>query len=347
MLIAISAVCIWQRRDRPFLLMGWLWYLGTLVPVVGIVQVGPQALADRYTYVPYLGLFIMVVWGLSSLAGEYGFRRRALSVAALVAIVVFGGLAYRQVSYWRNNETLYRHTLTVTTNNNLIEHNLCHHFVLQDRLDEAEPLCRQAIEENPNYTEPYNTLGIIEFKRGSFAEAEKDFQSSLDRSPTYIFPLINMAQAQARQGKASDAENTLNKAAEFEQTPSPAFAAALSDVADAYAAQENYERSAEALKRLMYLRTDDAEGHGRLALTLYQLKRYDEAEAEAQVSLKLDQGSPHVWNTLGLIKLAKNENASAATAFQQVISIDPKYPGARENLDRANAIKTNTNSKNT
>ena len=348
LLIAISALCIFQIRSRPFLIVGWLWFIGTLIPVIGLVQVGSQSLADRYTYVSYLGLFIMLVWGLSSVADVNGFRRRAYSVAAVIAVLVFTGLAYRQASYWRDNESLYRHTLSVTTNNNLIEHNLCHHFMLQDRLDEAEPLCQQAIEENPNYNEPYNTLGIIEFKRGNFAEAEKDFQACIDRSPAYVFPFVNMAQAQSRQGKAAEAENTLSKAVEFNNgSPSPAFADALSDVAAAYAAQANYDKSAENLKRLIYLRPYDPRAHSRLALTLYLLKNYDEGEAEAQTSLRLDQANADAWNTLGLIKLAENDNASAATAFQQVIVIDPKYPGAKDNLDKAKAGQGKTNSKNT
>ena len=80
---------------------------------------------------------------------------------------------------------------------------------MQDRLDEAEPLCRQAIEQDPDYNEPYNTLGILEFKRGKFVDAEQDFRNAIERSPTYVFPYVNMAQAQARQGKAAEAENSM------------------------------------------------------------------------------------------------------------------------------------------
>jgi tetratricopeptide (TPR) repeat protein len=340
LLIAISAVCVSQYRRRPFLFVGWLWFLGTLVPVIGVMQVGSQALADRYTYIPYIGLFVMIVWGATSLTGEIGFRKRAFSVAAAIAILVFSGLAFRQVSYWRDNESLYRHTLAVTTNNNLIEHNLCHYFVMQDRLDEAEPLCRQAIEQNPNYDEPYNTLGILEFKRGKFADAEQDFRNALDRSPMYVFPYVNLAQAQARQGKAAEAENSLIKAVGYNNgQASTVFSAALSDTAAAYAAQGNYEKAVDNLKRLMFIQPYDAQSRAHLGFMLYMLKRYDEAEAETQNSLANDQRSAEAWNTLGLIKLAKGDNASAASAFKQVIVIDPKYPGAKENLDKANAAK--------
>ena len=347
-LIAISAICVYQIARRPFLIVGWLWFVGTLVPVIGIVQVGSQSIADRYTYVPYFGLLIMLVWGLSSVANEYGFRRRAFTVATVVAVLAFAGLAYRQVSYWRDNEALYRHTLAVTTNNSLIEHNLCHHFVMLDRLDEAEPLCRKAIEVNPNYSEPYNTLGILEFKRNNYVEAEKDFQMSVDRSPTYVFPLVNLSQAQSRLGKATDAENTLSKAVEYNNgAPNSVFADAVSEIAATYAFQANYEKSADNLKRLIYLRPYDTQPHSRLALTLYLLKRFDEGESEAQAALLLDQRNADAWNTLGLIKLAKNDDASASTAFQQVVTIDPNYPDATKNLDKAKAAQEKPNLKNT
>jgi tetratricopeptide (TPR) repeat protein len=340
LLIGISTMCISQRRHRPFLIVGWLWFLGTLVPVIGVMQVGSQGLADRYTYIPYIGLFVMIVWGASSLTGEIGFLKRAFSVAAAVAVLVFSGLAIRQVSYWRDNESLYRHTLSVTTNNNLIEHNLCHYFVMRDRLDEAEPLCRQAIEQNPDYNEPYNTLGILEFKRYKFADAELDFRNALDRSPTYVFAYVNLAQAQARQGKAAEAENSMAEAVKYNNgQASPFFAAALSDTAAAYAAQGNYEKAVDNLNRLLPLQPHDAQSRAQLGFMLYMLKRYDEAEAETQNSLAIDQRSAEAWNTLGLIELAKGDNGSAASAFQQVMNIDPKYPDAKENLDKANAAK--------
>ena len=348
LLIAISAICIYQIKRRPFLIVGWLWFIGTLVPVIGIVQVGSQSIADRYTYVPYMGLFLMLVWGFASIADEGGFRRRSFGAFAVVAVLVFTGLAYRQVSYWRGNESLYRHTLSVTTNNHIIEHNLCHHFMTIDRLDEADLLCRQAIDGNPNYNEPYNTLGIIELKRGNYPEAEKAFQSSIALSPKYLYPIVNLTQAQLRQGKIADAEATLSTAIEYNDgAPNPAIADALSEIAAAYSAQENYERAANNLRQLVSLSPADIRAHSRLALTLYLLKSYDAGEAETQAALLLDDQNAEVWNTLGLIKLAKSDNVSAATAFERAIAIDPNYSDAKENLEKANAGRNKTNSKNT
>jgi Flp pilus assembly protein TadD len=346
LLLSVTALCIWQIKRRPFLIVGWLWFLGTLVPVIGIMQVGSQSLADRYTYVPYFGLFVMLIWGALSLVDDRTFGRRAFTAACLTGILVLTGFAIRQASHWRSNETLYRHTLAVTNNNYVIAHNLCHAFVLQDRLDEAEPLCRQAIEMKPDYNEPYNTLGILEFKRGKFAEAEADFKDSLRYAPQYGFALINLAQAQSRQGKAAEAEESLRLAVENSGgSASGIFSAALSDVASAYAAEQNYEKYAENLKRLLYIEPQNADVRSRLATTLCYLRRYEEAAIEARSALNIKPDSAEAWNALGIASLATNANQDAIAAFEQVVNISPDFPEAKANLERARA-KVNASTKN-
>ena len=337
-LAAISALCVWQYKRRPFLIVGWLWFLGTLVPVIGIVQVGSQSLADRYTYIPYFGLFIMLVWGARSVLREGGFSVRAFAGVSVVGVLALTAFAYRQAGYWRDNETLYRHTLAVTTGNYVIAHNLCHSFLLQDRLDEGEPLCLQAVEEKPDYGESYNTLGVIYFKRGDFAKAEALFKRSLELQPGTAYPLLNLAQAQSRQLKAEEAEETLRRAVEASGgAVNNVFAGPLSDIAAAFAAQQNYEKSAENLRRFIFLQPTNADARARLALTLYFLKEFDQADAEAQNALVLKQNSAEAWNTVGLVALARNDNARAETAFQQVVTIAPDFPEAKANLEKAKA----------
>jgi Flp pilus assembly protein TadD len=337
-LIGISALCIWQARARPYLLMGWLWFLGTHVPVIGLVQVGSQAIADRYTYIPYFGLFIMLVWGLSELTERLRLHRFfAYGIIAAVS-VAFIALSYEQASYWRNSEALYRHTLAVTRNNYLISYNLCHAFVLDDRLDEAEAFCRQSVAIKPDYFAPYNMLGIIDFKRARFAEAEVDFETAVLLAPAVALSYSNLAQAQSRQGKAEQAEDSLRKAVELSGgVVTVGFANVLSEIAAAYAAKQNHEKSAENLRRVIYLRPDDAEARARLAFALYSLDRYDEAEAEARNSLALRPNVAGTWNTLGLILLRKQKYRDAADAFQKVIDAEPDHPDARANLARAKA----------
>ncbi|MFN3330199.1 MAG: tetratricopeptide repeat protein, partial [Pyrinomonadaceae bacterium] len=177
-LIIISAFCLWQWRKRKYLIVGWLWFLGTLVPVIGIVQVGAQAMADRYTYIPYFGLFIALVWGVGELAERLNLQRIAVIVGFL-ATIALSILAYKQTSYWRNSETLYRYSLSVVGESFLIAYNFCLVLMRQDRLEEAEEFCQKAAIWNREYPSAYNALGIIKMIKQDYEAAVNYFSMAL------------------------------------------------------------------------------------------------------------------------------------------------------------------------
>ena len=124
LLLGISVLLIVQRRRYPFLPMGWLWFCGTLVPVIGLVQVGDQAMADRYTYIPSLGVLILVIWGGYEMVRRWRHHVIALSVMGSAAMVLCMGMTRQQIGYWKDSETLFRHALEVTENNYLAHNNL-------------------------------------------------------------------------------------------------------------------------------------------------------------------------------------------------------------------------------
>ena len=123
-ILSISVLLVVWRRQSPFLLMGWLWFVGTLVPVIGLVQVGDQAMADRYTYIPSLGVLILAIWGAHELTRRWPYGLTALSVVGSAAIVLCLGLTQQQLGYWPDSETLFRHALAVTENNYFAHDNL-------------------------------------------------------------------------------------------------------------------------------------------------------------------------------------------------------------------------------
>ena len=123
LLIAITLVVIWRAKRSPYLATGWLWYIGTLVPVIGIVQAGSQAMADRYTYIPLIGLFIMVAWGVPDLLKKWNHRKEILLTSSALSILCLSIITWTQVGYWQNSITLYDHTLKVTDHNWLIYNN--------------------------------------------------------------------------------------------------------------------------------------------------------------------------------------------------------------------------------
>ncbi len=338
LLLGITVLCLWQIHYRKYLLMGWLWFLGTLVPVIGLVQVGSQSLADRYTYIPYFGLFIMLAWGIGDLIK--GYKKEFFAVFA-IAIVVFSVLSFRQVSFWKDSETLYRRTLAVTKDNFLISHNLCYTLTIQDQLDEAEPLCRASIMLNPTFFEAYNTLGILQLKRGQYAEAEQNFRIVLQNSPNNSLGYANLSVALALQKKPEEAEENLEKAVRLNNgaVSNEVWINALNALATTYIEQLKYEKAATNLSRILVLDPNNAPARGNLALTLSRMKRYDEAQKLIESSIVLNPNEPAAYNIYGLIMLEQNRMTEAAGLFEKALQLKPDFAEAKENLKKAKGEK--------
>lgn len=190
-LSTVSAVI--YRRRFPYLLSGWLWFLVTLLPVIGIIRIGRHAIADRYTYMPLVGLFIILVWGFSDIASFLRLRTRMTAVAAAAVIALLMAVSYRQAGYWQNSYTLFRHALEVTDNNCISQNNLGEALINRGRFDEAFPYIVEAIRIKPDFEVAYNNLGIIYFNTGRPAEAEAAFQSSIRLKPSYAQARFNLA----------------------------------------------------------------------------------------------------------------------------------------------------------
>lgn len=334
--VIVTGFCLWQMRSRKYLLMGWLWFLGTLVPVIGLVQVGAQPLADRYTYIPFFGLFIMLVWGISDLFEYFGIDKKVYFAVFGVFIVVLTIVAAKQTSYWKDNEILYKHTLAVTRKNFLIAHNLCHHLTFEERMDEAEPFCRQAIEDNPTYFEAFNTYGILKLKQKDFAEAERNFKECLRLEPNYALAYSNLSVALILQDKPEEAELNLQKAASLPSSISPEiFANVLRDLAASYAKKDNFEKTAENLIRLLNLTPSNVEERTKLALAFFTLKRYDDALIQIDEVIRQKSDQAEIYNIKGLILMQKNQRTQAAEQFQKAIELKPDFPEAQMNLIKA------------
>ena len=182
-LVCITVTAIALRKRRPYLLTGWFWYLGMLVPVIGLVQVGWQGRADRYTYLPQIGLYIAVTWGVTELTALYRHRSRILTVAAVVVIAALSSCAWAQTSYWRDSETLFRHALAVTTNNDVAENNLGIVFLGQGKLDEAISLLQSAADLRPDNSPAHENLAKALLQKGQVAEALVHYRKLLDLQP--------------------------------------------------------------------------------------------------------------------------------------------------------------------
>ena len=220
-------------RHFPYLIVGWLWYLGTLIPVIGLVQVGLQSLADRYTYVPLIGVFIMIAWGVPELLNSWRYRRIVLALAALGILSVCIIMTYIQIGFWRNNITLYEHAIKVTSENAWAQNNLGYALALQGKREEAIARFQKAISIN-NPADAHYNLGIMLASQGKLDEAINQFRESIGISPTYAKAHNNLGNALLYQGRLDEAIASYREAVRL----NPDYAIAQENLRNALAMQK-------------------------------------------------------------------------------------------------------------
>jgi len=202
-ILLISGATIRGASRYPYLAAGWFWFLVTLVPVIGLVQVGGQSMADRYTYIPVIGLFIMAAWGTADLTRNLPHQRVVLTLIAGVAVIASTVLTWRQLGYWRDDNSLFRHTLQVTSDNSYINYNLGVDLAEKGDLDAAIREYLEAVRISPDFTEAHTNLGIALAKKGDLDAAIKELQEALRISPneTIIQSALESALRQKRMQK--------------------------------------------------------------------------------------------------------------------------------------------------
>ncbi len=186
LLLGITAAAIALRKQRPYFITGWLWYLGMLVPVIGLMQVGWQGRADRYTYLPQIGLYIVAAWAVSDLTALWRRQRTILSAAAILTIAVLSWRAWVQTSYWRDSETLFTHALAVTSNNDVAENNLGIVFLRKGKLDDAISLLQAAVDLRPENSPAHENLAKALLQKGQVADALVHYRKLLELQPDNI-----------------------------------------------------------------------------------------------------------------------------------------------------------------
>ena len=205
LLICVTSIAITLRKQRPYLITGWLWYLGMLVPVIGVVQVGWQGRADRYTYLPQIGLYMAVTWAVADITSLWPRRRTILSAAGLLTIVVLSWSAWVQTEYWRDSETLFKHALAVTTNNDVAENNLGIVYLRQGNLDEAISLLQAAVDLRPDNSPAHENLAKALLQKGKVSDALIHYRKLLELQPDNIEVHNIVGTILIQQGRAREA----------------------------------------------------------------------------------------------------------------------------------------------
>jgi len=262
-LSCISILVIRYARKHPFLLVGWLWYLGTLVPVIGLVQVGNQAMADRYTYIPLVGLFIMVGMGFPRLLEKWRYRKVLLGVSMGLALFLLMVITRLQITHWQNNVTLFENALRMTSDNFLAHNNLGIVLAERGKIEEAIAHYREAIRIKPNYLGAHYNLGVNLVKQGRHEEAMDHYREALRIDPHDAETHNKVGILLAREGKHQEALGHFTEALRFK----PDFAAARYNLGLALAEQGEYQKALPHFTEALRLNPDFPEAHFSLGMT--------------------------------------------------------------------------------
>ena len=252
LLVCITLAVIWTRRRHPYLIVGWLWYLGTLVPVIGLVQVGLQAMADRYTYVPLVGLFIMVAWGVPEILKGWRHGLTLLAVSTSIVFLAFTVCTWSQLRHWRNSITLFTQALNVTSNNYVAHLNLGLALRVKGNLDDAIYHYNEALRIKPNYALAHNNLGVALKNKGQIREAMYHYIEALQINPDYAQAHNNMGVVLGMQGKLVEAAEHFYQALRL----NPDYAGAHYNLGKIKAEQGKFEEAYDHFSQAIKLRPD-------------------------------------------------------------------------------------------
>ncbi len=363
LLLSITIFVIRYARKYGYLLTGWLWYLGTLVPVIGLVQVGDQALADRYSYIPFTGLFIIIGSGLNDILSKWRYRR--IILGALVTIALSASLICTrfQVLYWRNSVRLCEHAIDVTEDNfsvysglgdalksqgrldeaigsyykalegrakdERIHNNLANALREQGRLGEAVGHYYKALQSKPDYAVAHNNLGEVLKIQGEVDEAIQQFNLAKHFDPDYAEAYGNLGDCFFKTGKIDDAIECYSKAVELE----PDNPSSHCNLGNVLAISGRLTDAVERYKMSLEIRPNDAKTLSNLGNALLGLERLEEAEAKYIESLKIGVDNAVTHLNLGICLQKQGRFDEAEREYNIVLSIDPQYEAARRALD--------------
>jgi len=269
-LLAITLFVFWKGRRYPYLPIGWLWYLITLVPVIGIAKFGPHELADRYTYIPLIGLFIMISWAIPDLVRKVPRRNVILGIAAGVTVAVLMVCSWIQASYWKGNISLFRHTVSVTVDNFQAENDLGVSLKNQGKLDEAVKHLREAVRISPDRARSQHNLGVALAKQGKLFEAILHLSKAVELMPEHIKAHHNLGIALARLGRLDEAIVQFKEALRID----PNYAEAHNHLGAALASQGKLDQAIIQFKEALRIRPGYKKAARNLRHALALKKRF-------------------------------------------------------------------------
>jgi len=300
LLFLISIIAVRLLKGHPYFIVGWFWYLGTLIPVIGLIQVGGQALADRYTYIPFIGLSIIISWGGYELFKKWRLKNFGIGLA-LLSITIFTVITWNQIRYWRNNTLLYNHTIEVTDNNFIAHHNLGNSLVNQDKIPEAIYNYKKTIQIKPDLAEAHNNLGAALEKILNLKEAIKYYSMALNIQPDYAEAHNNIGNLFRKTGQIEQAIRHLSRALILK----PNYAEAHNNIGNVLELNGKTKQAIEHYQKALKIKPDFAVVHNNLGATLMRNKQTDDALYHYNKALQLNPNAPEIHKNFGDALLRK------------------------------------------
>jgi tetratricopeptide (TPR) repeat protein len=364
-LLCITVLVLHLARRFPYLAVGWLWYLGTLVPVIGLVQVGGQAMADRYTYVPLIGIFVIIAWGIPEVVAKWQRVMRPLAIAGAFLLAVCSGATWFQVRYWRDTLSLSSHVLEIDRDNYIghellgtglakrgkfqeavmhysealrleppnphIMINLGYCLYKLGKVDQAFEQYSKALKINPDDPTALRNIGQARFEQGKFEEAVDFFRRAQRRMPDSLALYCSLGDALAKLGRNQEAIEAYNSVLRMQ----PAYPEALFGRGVALAGQGRASDAIRNFEEALRLNPNYAEAHNNLGNVLLQQGQIDKALSHYAEALRLKPKYAEAHYNVGVVLYSQGKSAEAITHYREAIRLKPDYADAFYNLATA------------
>jgi len=331
LLFGFTAFVAMAWRQRPYLFVGWFWFLGTLVPVIGLVQVGMQSMADRYSYVPFVGLFVILVWGACDLVRNRAGGTVMLSMAAGAALLSCVMLTHGQIGYWKNPETLFRHAVEVTPNNHIAHENLGVCLENDGLFDEAIEHFQAAATQDTNSVNAFCEWGHALTRVGRFDEAISRYQQAIKVNPEFASAYNGLGNCLQRVGRLDEAIEQYQTAIKLKTN----YAEACYNLGRVLATEERFDEAISRYREAIAYQPGLIPPYNNLGLLLAGRGRTDEAIAVFQEAIKRDRNFFPACYNLGNVLSDKGRLEEAIGYYQQALTIQPDNSAAHNSLAKA------------
>jgi tetratricopeptide (TPR) repeat protein len=328
-LLTVVALICWKRI--PFVIVGWLWFVGMLVPVIGLVQVGIQSMADRYTYLPLLGVFIAIIWSADMALSRWPAWKPAFGVLAILSVAICSLLTRVQLRIWANSETLFRHAIAVTLDNYLAHNNLGFYLGNKGRKSEAMDCYRASLKIRPDYADAQNNLGHALADERKYAEAIQHYRIALRSSPENLEVHNNLGNALTEVGQVDAAIAEY----EFVMKRNPDHANAHNNFGIALAMKGRLDEAMRHFHDALRLNPNDASAHGNLGNAFAVQHKFADATKHYCAALLLAPSDAQTHNNLGNVLAEQGQLSEAVTNYRAALELNANNPEAHFNLGYA------------